>query len=39
MSNLAGVALLEDPKQNFGTAFTQKEREEKGLIGLLPSEL
>ncbi len=35
-SNLTGSALLEDPKQNRGTAFTQQEREEKVLTGLLP---
>jgi malate dehydrogenase (oxaloacetate-decarboxylating)(NADP+) len=31
-----GVALLRDPALNKGTAFTEKEREALGLIGLLP---
>ncbi len=31
-----GTTLLEDPKQNRGTAFTQTQREEHGLVGLLP---
>ncbi len=35
-SEKSGVALLEDRKRNRGTAFSQKEREQKGLIGLLP---
>ena len=33
---LTGNSLLQDPALNKSTAFTQKEREEKGLIGLLP---
>jgi malate dehydrogenase (oxaloacetate-decarboxylating)(NADP+) len=33
---LRGVALLDDPVHNEGTAFTQKERLEFGLEGLLP---
>ena len=36
MSDVTGTALLKDPKQNRGTAFTQQERDEKGLVGLLP---
>ena len=35
-SNLNGVALLENPEENQGTAFSQKHRESKGLIGLVP---
>jgi malate dehydrogenase (oxaloacetate-decarboxylating)(NADP+) len=31
-----GVALLNDPVRNKGTAFTSKERSEYGLEGLLP---
>ena len=35
-STLTGVALLEDPKQNHGTAFSHGERTDKDLVGLLP---
>ncbi len=31
-----GVALLDDPTRNKGTAFTEAEREALGLVGLLP---
>ena len=31
-----GVAVLQDPTRNKGTAFTEKERDALGLRGLLP---
>ncbi len=31
-----GIALLDDPSQNKGTAFTEEERRKLGLEGLLP---
>jgi malate dehydrogenase (oxaloacetate-decarboxylating) len=36
-SHDAGMGLLEDPLGNKGTAFTEAERSELGLRGLLPS--
>jgi malate dehydrogenase (oxaloacetate-decarboxylating)(NADP+) len=33
---LRGVALLDDPIRNKGTAFTSEERRQYGLEGLLP---
>jgi malate dehydrogenase (oxaloacetate-decarboxylating)(NADP+) len=33
---LRGVALLDDPIRNRGTAFTSEERRQYGLEGLLP---
>ena len=35
-SQLRGVALLDDPMRNKGTAFTSEERRQYGLEGLLP---
>lgn len=35
-TTITGIDLLEDPKRNRGTAFTAAEREQNGLIGLLP---
>jgi malate dehydrogenase (oxaloacetate-decarboxylating)(NADP+) len=32
-----GIELLHDPQQNKSTAFTEAEREQLGLIGLLPA--
>jgi malate dehydrogenase (oxaloacetate-decarboxylating) len=32
-----GVRVLEDPLTNKGTAFSEKERSERGLRGLLPA--
>jgi malate dehydrogenase (oxaloacetate-decarboxylating)(NADP+) len=34
--SLRGVALLDDPMRNKGTAFTSEERRQYGLEGLLP---
>jgi malate dehydrogenase (oxaloacetate-decarboxylating) len=35
-ANLRGHELLDDPLYNKGTAFTEKERDKLGLLGLLP---
>ncbi|HEY2107485.1 MAG TPA: NAD-dependent malic enzyme [Candidatus Binataceae bacterium] len=35
-TTLRGVALLRDPRLNKSTAFTESEREELGLLGLVP---
>src|SRR5215475_12498946 len=34
--NLRGIALLREPHLNKGTAFTEHEREQFGLVGILP---
>ncbi|WP_246279374.1 NAD-dependent malic enzyme [Paraburkholderia ultramafica] len=38
-SDLRGVALLRNPHANKFTAFTSAEREELGLLGLLPEQV
>jgi malate dehydrogenase (oxaloacetate-decarboxylating)(NADP+) len=35
--SLRGIEVLNNPTLNKGTAFTQKEREDLGLVGLLPA--
>lgn len=35
-NDITGVKVLEDASLNRSTAFTQQEREDRGLIGLLP---
>ena len=35
-TTLRGVAILRDPRLNKSTAFTESEREELGLLGLVP---
>ncbi|MBB5464991.1 hypothetical protein HDG32_001085 [Paraburkholderia sp. CI2] len=37
--NLRGVALLHNPHANKSTAFTVAEREQLGLVGLLPEQV
>ena len=34
-----GYALLNDPFLNKGTAFTKEEREQLGLVGLIPDRI
>ena len=36
---LRGVALLQDPRQNRSTGFTQEQRERFGLLGFLPEQV
>ena len=36
LSTARGLAVLRDPLLNRGTAFTEKERDQLGLRGLLP---
>src|SRR6201988_4930884 len=35
-TNARGIAVLQDPKRNKSTAFTEAEKEALGLVGLLP---
>jgi malate dehydrogenase (oxaloacetate-decarboxylating)(NADP+) len=35
-TDVRGIEILNNPKLNKGTAFTNKEREDFGLVGLLP---
>ena len=37
VANASGLALLDDPIRNKGTAFTADERRDRGLEGLLPA--
>ena len=37
VANASGLALLDDPLRNKGTAFTEDERRDRGLEGLLPA--
>jgi malate dehydrogenase (oxaloacetate-decarboxylating)(NADP+) len=36
ITNARGIAVLQDPKLNKSTAFTEAEKEALGLVGLLP---
>ena len=36
MSEVRGMAVLQDPKLNKSTAFTEQEKEALGLVGLVP---
>ena len=36
MSDVRGIAVLQDPKLNKSTAFTEQEKQALGLVGLVP---
>jgi hypothetical protein len=38
-TSLRGMEVLDNPKLNKGTAFTDEEREQLGLVGLLPDSV
>src|SRR5215468_2639798 len=36
MNDVRGIAVLQDPKRNKSTAFTEQEKQTLGLVGLVP---